>query len=298
MQIDLKPDWIYIVAVSGGVDSVVLLDMLLKSTDSNRQLIVAHFDHGIRRRSAEDALFVEDLASRCGLDFISQRTELGEMASEAVARKARYEFLWRVAKEKQAQALVTGHHLDDFLETVILNFHRGCQRRGLTSLKSTDNLLRPLLQLSKKEVVDYAQANQLDWLEDASNYDLKYLRNRVRHKIMPKITPQQYRKLLDICDRLASSNRQLDDFLTEYLKYKSYRREGRVFTRDWFNQLTHLEATEVVATWLIESHVSDYTQSQIDYIVVKLKTLKPGKVITIDSDKSIKLTKRSLRLDF
>ena len=115
---------------------------------------------------------------------------------------------------------------------------------------------------------------------------------------MPKFRPEQKRRLLAICDALATANRQLDDFLASYLRYKSYRREGRVFRRDWFNALAYDQAAEVVNAWLLESRVGNRTKSRIDYIVVKLKTLQPGKVIVVDSEKCIRLTKRSLRLEF
>ena len=296
MQIALNSGKTYVVAVSGGVDSVVLLDILVKSNPGCR-LVVAHLDHGIRPNSLKDALFVKNLSQRYGLDFISRRVELGKAASESTAREARYEFLHQVVDQFEAMALVTAHHLDDFLETVVLNFHRGCKRRGLVSLKSNERVLRPLLRVAKEQIIGYAQENQLDWLEDATNQDLRYLRNYIRHKIMPKFTLQQRQKLVGICDDLILTNRHLDEFLKDYLRYRSYRREGQVFGRLWFNQLSHAEACEVVVTWLVGNEIVNYTQSQIDYIVVKLKTLEPGKTVVIGPEKSIKLTKRSLRLD-
>ena len=297
MKIILESNQTYVVAVSGGVDSVVLLDMLVQSADSDSDLIVAHFDHGMRPNSSREALFVEKLAQEYGLDFMTERAELGPQASEATARTARYKFLREVMRRKKARAVMTAHHLDDFFETVVMNFHRGCHRRGLVSLKSEACLLRPLLRLERQKIVDYAQKRRLAWIEDPSNDNLKYLRNYIRHKIMPKLTAQHRKALLAICDELALSNRELDQFLENYLKYRSYRRAGRVFARNWFNQLTHAQAAEVVAAWLAKGNVGDYKRSQIDYIVVKLKTLKPGKIIMISPSQTVKLTKRSLRLE-
>ena len=128
MQINLVQEKTYLVAVSGGVDSVALLDVLVKGNPGSR-LVVAHFDHGIRPNSSKDALFVKNLADRYGLDFIGRRAELGEGTSEATAREARYGFLFQAKEEIVAESLITAHHLDDFLETVVLNFHRGCKRR-------------------------------------------------------------------------------------------------------------------------------------------------------------------------
>ena len=101
-----------VVAVSGGVDSVVLLDML---ADEGVNIVVAHFDHGIRPDSAADAWFVKALAARYGVEYIGKREELGADASEELARERRYAFLHEVAQKHHAK-LVTAHHLDDLIE--------------------------------------------------------------------------------------------------------------------------------------------------------------------------------------
>ena len=296
MKIELERQQTYVVAVSGGVDSVALLDILVQSQPASR-LLVAHFDHGMRDESVDEAKFVEKLAQKYGLPFVLGRASLGAEASEDQARRARYLFLEKTQKEHAAAALILAHHRDDFLETAIINFHRGCQRRGLVSLKSTSDRLRPLLDCDKAEIIAYAQRRGLEWREDESNHNPRYLRNYVRQSIMPKLRGEKRQHLLKICAELSALNRQLDDFLDNYLRQRSYRRAGRVFSRSWFNQFNHLEASEIVATWLIKYRVSNYTQSQIDYIVVKLKTLPAGKTIVVGSNQTIKLTKRCLRLE-
>src|SRR5437764_343012 len=134
MDVVLPKPGKYVVAVSGGVDSVALLDMLARSDDL--KLVVAHFDHGIRKDSAKDRKFVEDLAKNYDLPFVYEEGHLGSGTSEAVARGARYDFLHRVKKSHGAQAIITAHHQDDVLETAIINLLRGTGRKGLTSLTS------------------------------------------------------------------------------------------------------------------------------------------------------------------
>lgn len=296
MLIRLQPGRKYVVAVSGGVDSVVLLDILAKHNPKTA-LVVAHFDHGIRRNSAKDALFVKALAKRYNLRYSTTAAELGPQASEDEARRARYGFLRSLAAEEEA-ALVTAHHLDDFLETVVMNYHRGCGRRGLVSLQSSNQLFRPLLRIPKQRLVDYAQANELEWMEDATNADRRYLRNYIRAEVMPKFSPAQKQELLEICERLLDCNHQLDEFLTNYLHYQSFRRAGQVYSRAWFNRLSHAQACEVATVWLAAAEAGDYTQRLVEYIVVKLKTLPPGKQIAVAHQKNIALTKRSIRLQF
>lgn len=176
MQIDL--DKTYVVAVSGGVDSVVLLDQLAKQTS---RLIVAYFDHGTRVDSADDAVFVGALAKKYNVPFETVREELGAGVSEEKARQRRYAFLRGVAKKHDA-LLVTAHHADDIVETIAINFIRGTGWRGLAVLDSAD-IVRPLLHMRKSEILAYAKKHQLSWHEDSTNLSDDYLRNRLRRKL-------------------------------------------------------------------------------------------------------------------
>src|SRR4051794_16456164 len=122
----------YVVAVSGGVDSVGLLDLL--RMDPGVKLTVSHFDHGIRDDSHLDRAHVQALARRYQLPFVYDKGALGPGASEAEARTARYQFLDNVKTKTGAHAIVTAHHQDDVLETAIINLLRGTGRKGLSSL--------------------------------------------------------------------------------------------------------------------------------------------------------------------
>lgn len=183
----------YIVAVSGGVDSVVLLDMLVKSGED--ELIVAHFDHGIRPDSAEDARFVEAVAKQYNLPFFSRREELGSNASEELARKRRYVFLRELAKAHRAK-IVTAHHGDDVVETVAINIVRGTGWRGLAVLGAED-VERPLLHITKQDIYTYALKNRLEWVEDSTNASDAYLRNRIR-KVTARLSVPTKRQLLSL----------------------------------------------------------------------------------------------------
>jgi len=171
----------YVLAVSGGVDSMVLLDIFKKQQTPKVTVIVAHVDHGIREASHRDAQFVEAAAKSAGLPFISRRFELGANASEEIARKARYDFLQEVAKTHAAQ-IVTAHHADDVLETMAINVVRGTGWRGIAALRS-EAIFRPLLEFWKAELVDYAREYNLTWREDETNNQPRYLRNRLRQKL-------------------------------------------------------------------------------------------------------------------
>jgi tRNA(Ile)-lysidine synthetase-like protein len=147
----------------------------------NADIVVAHFDHGIRENSGEDEQFVRSLAASYGVPYVSERRALGARASEATARQHRYDFLQRQAALHDA-TIVTAHHLDDLVETIAINLHRGTGWRGLAVFGA--NIERPLLHWQKDELISYARHTQLQWREDPTNSSDAYLRNRIRKKAL------------------------------------------------------------------------------------------------------------------
>lgn len=194
----------YVIAVSGGVDSIVLLDLMQGKEDY--ELVVAHVNHGIRADADEDEALVHDVAAAHGLSFYSLRLELGERTSEAVARQHRYSYLEEVLEEVDALAIMTAHHLDDRLETMLLNEQRGAGWLGRAPLQDTQDIKRPLLKISKSEIYSYAKERGLMWHEDLTNQDPNYTkRNRLRAEMG------------------ESSRAELMQRLEEYDKYREHR---------------------------------------------------------------------------
>jgi tRNA(Ile)-lysidine synthase len=284
------PTGTYIVAVSGGVDSVALLHMLAK-TDS--KLIVAHFDHGIRHNSHEDADFVRQLATNYDLEYEEERADLGPDASEDQARKARYKFLMKLTEKYHADAVVTAHHQDDVIETSIINLLRGTGRHGLTSLKSRDGMIRPLLEVPKSELITYAQSQKLDWHEDQTNLDTKYLRNKVRLEIVPKMTIEQRQEWLLRLQKVAAINEKLDSELQNGLK-RGLHKGQPVLSRQWFCMLPHSIAKEILLVILRQIGAQDVDRKTVERLTVQIKTVAHGKVLEGAGIKVI-LTKRSAR---
>ena len=208
MNIQLPEPGKYVLAVSGGLDSVCLLDILARTR--TYELIVAHFDHGIRADSSLDGRFVRRLAAARGLDYIQAEGHLGSQAGEAAARRARYAFLQDVVLDSRADALITAHHQGDRLETAIINLIRGTGRRGLTSLRETDSIRRPLLRVDKDDLRQYALRNRLVWREDPTNQDTRYLRNYIRHNVISRLSVCQRKDLLNLIDRQETVNERLD----------------------------------------------------------------------------------------
>ncbi|HYF96655.1 MAG TPA: tRNA lysidine(34) synthetase TilS [Patescibacteria group bacterium] len=281
----------YVIAVSGGVDSVVLLDLLVKQAKSQDiELIIAHFDHGIRERSASDRRFAAHLAEKYGLEFFYEEGNLGPNTSEAVAREKRYKFLNKIKEDNKAKAIITAHHQDDLIETAAINIIRGTGRKGLSSLSNHSELLRPLLMYSKAEILDYASQNKLQWREDETNTDQTYLRNFVRHTLLKDLSDVQKHRLLGIIRQSGVRNEEIDNMLDEL-----FLRDGEL-SRSEFNRLGHEVAKEVVTGWLRKHGISSDKQA-IDKIVTGLKTAKDGKKIEVSSTQYFILQKGIIRMN-
>ena len=201
----------FVVAVSGGLDSVALLDLLLHVRDDLRlKLVVAHADHGLRpRASAKDATFVRQLAAAHSLPFTETELNLQPGSNEeARARDARYAWFEQVRRRRKADFIVTAHQADDQVETLFLHLTRGSGLQGLSGMQVVSgNVLRPLLDVPRKALARYVRQHKLKFRLDASNRNLRYARNRVRRQVITslrKINPQ-------LVETVSQSMRVLSD---------------------------------------------------------------------------------------
>jgi tRNA(Ile)-lysidine synthetase-like protein len=281
----------YVVAVSGGIDSMALLDMLAKQNDI--QLIVAHYDHGIRTDSDLDRQLVAAAAKKYNLPFVYEQGKLGPDVSENTARNARYAFLRKVQKQAKAHAIVTAHHQDDALETAILNILRGTGRKGLSSIADNRQLRRPLLKTTKDELRKYAREQGIVWREDSTNKDTAITRNYVRHVLLPKIGQEGRKKLRDIVTHIAVLNKAIDRDIHIYLHTQPSRQS---LDRHSFILLSHNLALEVLAEWLRTHGIKTFDSSLLEAIVTKAKVLPPGKKIDVNAQYSMLVGKETLVL--
>ena len=281
----------YVVAVSGGVDSMALLDMLAKQQDLH--LIVAHYDHGIRPDSALDRRLVAEAAKKYKIPFVYEQGKLGPGASEDAARKARYAFLRNVQKKSKADAIITAHHQDDALETAILNILRGTGRKGLSSLSDRRDIRRPLLQSTKQDLKKYAKDQGIVWREDSTNADTAITRNYIRHILLPKIGATGRKKLRDIVTHIAVLNKAIDRDIHIYLHTQPSRQS---LDRHSFILLSHDLALEIMAEWLRTHGITQFDSRLLETIVTKAKVLNPGKTIDINADYCLLVGKETLVL--
>ncbi len=270
----------YIVAVSGGVDSVVLLDMM--SRVPNHELIVAHFDHGIRSDSAQDAAFVKSLAHSYGHSFETVREELGPKTSEAVARNRRYAFLNQLAAQHNAK-IVTAHHLDDLVETVAINMTRGTGWRGLAVFDS--EVLRPLVDMPKASLIEYAHRHNLAWRADSTNDSDAYLRNRVRRRA-DSISHQEKRELRALQATQRALKKEIETEIKELLG------PGPTYNRYF---LTHVNPQSAVECLRVVTK-GQLTRPQLTQALLAVKTAAAGSVYEAGSGVQFRFSTRHFSL--
>ena len=271
----------YLVAVSGGVDSVVLLDMLARA---DNDIVVAHVDHGIRSDSAADARFVRELAMRYRVPFVMHEAKLGPKASEERAREARYAFLYEQAAMHGA-TIVTAQHLDDLVETVALNLARGTGWRGL-SVMAREGVRRPLLQIPKRLLYEYALRHKLEWVEDSTNHTEMYHRNRLRRKLHAHTGPQVHH---DIHARWLKQLKLRREIEKEVAALLAQHPGSRYF----LSQLEESLAVEVLGAAIEAAGSVRPTRPQLRRALLAVKTAKAGTTYQIGGGVSLKFTTRN-----
>jgi tRNA(Ile)-lysidine synthase len=279
-----------ILAVSGGVDSVVMLDMLVSQGKVVREepgsTVIAHFNHGIREDSDEDEQFVGELARRYGLKYEHRKENLGASASEELARERRYLFLHEVAA-KYSGKIYTAHHADDAIESIVINLVRGTGWRGLVPLDSP-SIERPLLGLFKADILKYAKKHGLKWREDSTNTDQSYLRNRMRH-VLQGLPLQEKRAVLKLYEEQKVLKRQIDELTAGLLN------EYGVYSRELFKRLDESVALEVLRAALKQVGRSA-TRPQLKEFLQAIKTYQTGKKFNLPGDFLVKIGKTSFKL--
>ena len=208
-----------VVAVSGGMDSVVLLHLLNVLRPAWRlTLHIAHLDHGLREESGRDAQFVRELAAAARIPSTIERREVEAVAAregwslEDGARRIRYQFLLEVARRQSAAHIALAHTADDQAETVLMRLVRGTGLMGLGAIPiqrqlEEVRLVRPLLELWRREIAEYARAAGLVHREDATNADRRFVRNRIRHELLPLLERRYNPNVKGALTQLAEQSR-------------------------------------------------------------------------------------------
>ncbi|HEX5431940.1 MAG TPA: tRNA lysidine(34) synthetase TilS [Bryobacteraceae bacterium] len=202
-------------AVSGGADSVCLLHVLRELAPRFGAIVagVAHLNHKLRGgESEEDERFVAEIAAKYGLPFYREEADLQRKKGnlEQAAREARRKFFAELLKQGAADRIATGHTSNDQAETVLFRIVRGCGIAGLAGIlpATAEGLIRPLLDVSRAEAVDYLSSRGIAWREDSTNRDSRFARNRIRHELLPQLAREWNPRIGEALAHLADVARE------------------------------------------------------------------------------------------
>lgn len=280
-----------LLALSGGVDSVVLLHALvLLRTQLPFTLSAMHVHHGLSPNADSWLHLCERLCLERNVPFYSEKVHVSAQSGlgiEAAARDARYQALERVRQQHSASAILTAHHMQDQAETLLLQLMRGAGVKGLSAMGQWDigrHLLRPLLTVSKDELLQYASEQQLTWVEDESNTDVSYDRNFMRQKVMPVMReryPQLDNALLRSATHLAEAQSLLDTLAYQDLQACDVRGEwlGQSLDISRLYVLGEVRAKNLLRFWFQQLNLRMPNSEQFQDYWQQLSSVKPHRYL-------------------
>lgn len=265
------PNRRYLIGVSGGRDSVALLDLL--AGFGYHKLVVCHLNHRLRGRSSDaDARFVERLAAHYGFscvigrEDVAVRAEKSRESIETAARNARHEFFRKVAGSKKCDTIFLAHHADDQVETFLFNLFRGAGSAGLGSMRvetrhGSLRVVRPMLGVWRSEIDAYIAARRLKFREDASNSSLAHQRNRMRHRILPLLEKYFGRDIRQSvwrsADILSAENEWLESLAVE---------PGRELQVPLLRKMPLAQQRRVIHSWLKNMKVTGAGYREVELV--------------------------------
>lgn len=251
----LTKDETVVCATSGGIDSMTLLYLLIKiRKEKNIKIICAHINHNLREESFEEYKFVEEYCNQNNITFegiVFEKHISGNFEYES--RKKRYAFFEKILNKYSSKYLLTAHHGDDLIETVLMRLIRGSTLDGymgfdMISDRDSYKILRPLVYYSKSDIRNYAQKNNIEYREDRTNYDTKYTRNRYRKEILPLLKKEN------------------ENVHLKFLKFSNTVKESSIFINNYTNK--------VYEKIYIDNKININSIKSIDLFILKKVLLK------------------------
>ena len=273
-----------VVGVSGGIDSMVLLNVLY---NLGYKIVIAHVNHNVRVESKDELIFVKKYAEERNIPFESTILDKIEGTNfQDEARRLRYEFFFDVARRNNATKIATAHHLDDLLETVLMRISRGSNIYGYGGIKpiidyGNLSIIRPLLCVTRKDIKEYQEANNIPFMEDGSNLKDKYTRNRYRHHVVPILleeNPNIYQNIL----RYSKQMYLAFDFIRKQSK-KLYGKYNGEINNDEF--MTYDDAVKLdFISYILEQKEIPCSYNKILLIKKMISNDQPNGYVNISKD--------------
>ena len=218
-----------VLAVSGGPDSIFMLDILDKLKENlNFQIVVCHVNHMIRKEATDDEAYVQSFCKKRGIECYIKRIDVKKIAhnkkigTEEAGRMVRYEFFEEILKETNSNKIAIAHNKNDKSETVIMNLLRGTGMLGLRGIeaKRDEKFIRPIIETKRKDIEEYCAQNKLEPRIDKTNFENIYTRNKIRNIVIPYIEKEFNPNIIDGISRLSDIATEEDNFLSNYTSNK------------------------------------------------------------------------------
>ena len=305
-----------VAAISGGPDSMLLIELLLKYRKmSNFNLIVAHVNHNLRDESVKEK---EDLEKYClennlKFEYYEIEKRKDKPLTEVEARNIRYEFFDELMKKYSATYLATAHHGDDLVETVMMKIVRGSSLRGYSgfsqiSEKNGYKIIRPLISLTKKEIINYLDKEKIGYAIDNTNCDEKYTRNRFRLNVLPFLKNEEknvhlkfkkFSETLNMYDEYVKKNAKLamqNVYINNELIVDEFNKLDLVIKREIISIILEKECINIIER-LNETHISSIL-NMVDNSKPNLKVFLPDNCVVLKEYNKVKIIKRELFEDY
>ena len=294
-NLNIDKNKVLVVATSGGPDSMALLYMLKKN---GYNVVCAHVNHGLRIESNDEYIFVENYCKNNNILFEGYKIKgyKNDKFTEEEARKKRYEFFETVLKKYNTDILLTAHHGDDLIETMLMRIIRGTNIDGVKGFTRVSKykefkIVRPLIFYTKEEIEEYIKKNNIPCCYDESNKSKKYTRNRIRLDILPLLKKENKsinKNFLDISTELEENNRFINEIVINE-KNKNY--NNNVVNLKLFNELNDYIKRKEIESILFDIYKESIcliNKKHVDSIIKLINNKKPGEIDLPNSIKAIK----------
>ena len=280
----IETDETIVVGVSGGIDSMVLLNVLY---NLGYKLVIAHVNHNVRVESKDELIFVSNYAKERNIPFESTVLEkINGVNFQDEARRLRYEFFFDVAKKYNATKIATAHHLDDLLETILMRISRGSNLYGYGGIKPIIyyggiSLVRPLLCVNRCQIKEFQEKNNIPFMEDGSNSKDKYTRNRYRHNVVPILVeenPNIYQNIL----RYSKQMYQAFDYIRMKSKDLYDKNKGEIYNEEFMNLDDAIKLDYI--SYILEQHNIPCSYNKILLIKNMIVNRSPNGVVSISKE--------------
>jgi tRNA(Ile)-lysidine synthase len=289
----IKPKETVVVAVSGGPDSMLLLQLLLElRKKKDISIVCTHINHGVRKQSEKEKIFVEKFCKDNDIIFEYSKIQVALKNNfHSEARKLRYHFFEHVVFKYNAKFLLTAHHGDDLMETILMRLTRGSSLKGYAGFrketkKDKYSILRPLIEVSKAEIISYCKKNNIKYAIDLSNYSSKYTRNRFRKSVIPFLKKEDenvIHKFIKFSENIILANDYIDEVATE--KYSKLVKK-EVLEIDKFKKENPVIKRRIISKMIENKYkeMEDINDNHIEKCLSLIESKKTNSSINLPND--------------